>query len=128
MAARSVAVTAAGPRPLDGRRSQLHARKVRVPTDERRAHGHGARGTGRTSEGSHRVTRETARGGRRYGRSIGRTTRTDGGCTRRWCSSNEHRNERGLRTILPAYLMSSSAAPLLVVRWLCSWTEEGRRT
>lgn len=75
MAARSVALTAAGPRPLDGRRSQLHARKVRVPTDERRAHGHGARGArARGVTESHARRREADVG--TDGRSVGRHERT----------------------------------------------------
>lgn len=52
----------------------------------------------------------------RHGRSANDTVR-----------QQRDRNERGLRAIFPACLMSSSAASLLVVRWLCSWTEEGRR-
>lgn len=60
------------------------------------------------------------------GRTVDQLDDTDGGCTR--CSSNGPGKQRGLRAIPPACLMSSSTAPLLVVRWLCSWTEEGRRT
>lgn len=103
------------------RRSSVRAREVACG----RAHGRGepraSDGEGVGDDGDARTHARTA--GRSVDRSDGRwsTRSSDGGPETR----------AAYERYFPACLMSSSAAPLLlllVVRWLCSWTEEGRRT
>lgn len=76
--------------------------------------------------------RTTATHARTDGRSAGRSVdRSDDCWSTRRRSNDGPETRAAYERYFPACLMSSSAAPLLLlllVRWLCSWTEEGRRT
>ena len=106
------------------------ARGLRGATQPSQPHASDDEGVGESDDRT-TATHAPRTDGRSAGRSVDRSDAVDRWSTRR-CDDDGPVTRAAYERYFPACLMSSSAAPLLllllVVKWLCSWTVEGRRT